>query len=249
MSTLATWDKITGALGSTTTTFGGEWGNLISDFMNGVDIGLSDPNKRPRPNTLTRFKHEKLGMFDGDESHYIVFSPNDIDTGGVRKIIIRRMNSPNETDYMVMENMTQELLGKTINFNTGVTGNSATNIPTGAILDAAITTIKINDGAVNSNKLADNAVTNVKMANDSVGTAEIIDANVTLAKLTNGSSFLLNSQDNSLGAHYLDITRMTAPTDPAANNARLFVEQIDSNNDGVFTHIKKNGSFQKVQLI
>ena len=243
MSTLATWDKITGALGSTSTTFGGEWGNLISDFMNGVDIGLSDPNKRPRPNTLTRFKNGKLGLFDGDESHYITFSANDIDTGGVRNIIIRRMVTPNETDYMVLENLSQTLAGKTMDFGTA---NTAQNIPATALASNSVITAKIQDGAVNTNKLGDNAVTQVKMADNSVGTAEIIDANVTLAKIENGSTFLRNSQDNSLGAHYLDITRMTAPTDPAANDARLFVEQIDSNNDGVFTHIKKNGSFQKV---
>ena len=180
MSTLATWDKISGALGSTTTTFGGEWGNLISDFMNGVDIGLSDPNKRPRPNTLTRFKLEKLGLFDGDESHYVTFSVADIDTGGVRKIIIRRMNSPNETDYMVMENLSQTLAGKTMDFGTA---NTATNIPASALASDSVTNVKIQDGAVNANKLADNAVTNAKMADNAVGTAELIDANVTLAKL------------------------------------------------------------------
>lgn len=114
MSIFASWDKITGALGSTNTTFGGNWGNLISDFMNGIDVGLSDPTKRPRPNTLTRWKHEKFGLFDGDESHHVLFSVNDIDTGSDRKIVIRRMNSPNETDYMVMENMTQTLKSKSI---------------------------------------------------------------------------------------------------------------------------------------
>ena len=184
MSTLATWDKISGALGSTTTTFGGEWGNLISDFMNGVDIGLSDPNKRPRPNTLTRFKLEKLGLFDGDESHYVTFSVADIDTGGVRKIIIRRMNSPNETDYMVMENLSQTLAGKTMDFGTA---NTATNIPASALASDSVTNVKIQDGAVNANKLADNAVTNAKMADNAVGTAELIDANVTLAILASDS--------------------------------------------------------------
>lgn len=223
MSTLATWDKITGALGSSPTSFGGEWGNLISDFMNGVDIALSDPNKRPRPNTLTRFKFEKLGLFDGDESHYILFSASDIDTGGTRKIVIRRMNAPNETDYMVMENMTQTLIGKTMDFGTS---NTAQNIPATALASNSVITAKIQDGAVTTNKLADNAVT--------------------VGKLNNGSAYLLNSQDNSLGAHYLDITRMTAPSNPSANIARIFIEQEDSNNDTAYMLIKKNGSFQKV---
>ena len=127
MSTLATWDKITGALGSTTSSFGGEWGNLISDFLNGVDIGLVDPNKRPRPNTLTRFKNGKLGIFDSDETHYITFSVDDIDTGSSRNIIIRRMTSPYETDHMMLERLPQEMFSKTINSDNNVITNIVNN--------------------------------------------------------------------------------------------------------------------------
>jgi hypothetical protein len=74
------------------------------------------------------------------------------------------------------------------------------------------------------------------------------DAAIVTTKLAESTKFTLKTLDNSFGAHYFDMTRMTAPANPSANDGRFFIEQIESNNDGVFVHIKKNGSFQKVQI-
>jgi len=41
---------------------------------------------------------------------------------------------------------------------------------------------------------------------------------------------------------------MTAPVNPAANDGRFYTKQIDTNNDGFFVKIKKNGSFQEIQI-
>lgn len=57
-----------------------------------------------------------------------------------------------------------------------------------------------------------------------------------------------NSQDNSFGAHYFDMTRMSAPSDPSANNGRFYVKQIDANNDGFFVKMKKATAFVEVQI-
>ena len=57
-----------------------------------------------------------------------------------------------------------------------------------------------------------------------------------------------NSQDNSFGAHYFDVTRMSAPSDPSANNGRFYVKQIDANNDGFFVKLKKATAFVEVQI-
>ncbi len=54
--------------------------------------------------------------------------------------------------------------------------------------------------------------------------------------------------NGALGASYLDITRMVAPANPSANDGRLYVKQIDANNDGIFIKIKKAGGFQEVQV-
>lgn len=63
------------------------------------------------------------------------------------------------------------------------------------------------------------------------------------------ATVLNNTQDNSLGAHYFDVTRITAPSNPSANDGRVYVKQIDGNNDGVFVKIKRAGSFTEVQIV
>ena len=114
MSTLGTWDQINGAIGSTTSAFGGEWGNYISKLLTGEDIGLIDPTKKPNINTEFRFRSQKLRLNDTDDSHQLTFVVDDIDTGPIRKVHIRRMNNPNEEDYMVLENQTQNLANKNL---------------------------------------------------------------------------------------------------------------------------------------
>src|SRR6187402_76893 len=112
---IPTWPKINNALGSTTTEFGAsDWANLISDYYNGTNLSLIDATKLPIIGSLTRYKFEKLGLLDADQSHSIVFSVDDIDTGSTRKIKFRRMNAPFVEDYAVLEGLSQTLLNKTM---------------------------------------------------------------------------------------------------------------------------------------
>lgn len=201
-----TWDTIIGSLGSTTTEFGGNWANLISSYYNGVDIGLLDPTKKPIIGTLTRYKHGKIGLYDIDQSHYLTISVDDIDTGGVRNIRIRRMNSPYTEDFAVLEGMTQALLNKQI--------------------DADL-----------------NTITNIENADIKAS------AQIATTKLADSANFLLKTLDNHLGAHFIDLTRISIPADPATNDGRIYVKQIDSNNEGVFCKIKKAGAFVEDQIL
>jgi hypothetical protein len=133
---IPTWPKITGALGSTTTEFGAsDWANLISDYLNGENLALVDVSKLPVIGSLTKFKNEKLALYDTDGSHYISFSADDIDTGANRKIKFRRMNSPFTDDYAVLEGMPQTIINKTIDsdLNT-ITNISNTQIKSGAAI-------------------------------------------------------------------------------------------------------------------
>jgi hypothetical protein len=41
---------------------------------------------------------------------------------------------------------------------------------------------------------------------------------------------------------------MSAPANPSADDGRLYVKTIDSNNDGIFIKIKKAGAFVEVQI-
>lgn len=211
---IPTWDKIIGALGSTTTEFGGNWANLISDYYNSVDIGLIDPTKKPIIGTLTRYKNEKIGVFDNDQSHYIVFSADDIDTGGVRKVKFRRMNSPYTEDYAVLEGLSQPMLNKSINADL----NTITNIDNNDIKsDANIIYSKLS--------LTDSIVNNDIKSN----------AAITTGKLADAANFLLSSQNNALGAHSLTFTKMTAPSNPGANDLVLYTDTAD-------THLKVKNS-------
>ena len=118
-----TWPKIINPLTTTTAEFGGEWGNLISDYMNGINIGLLDPTKKPKIGTPTTWKFETLGLLDNDESHKVTFSVDDIDTGVDRKIRIRRLTTGFETDYMMFEGLPQTVLNKTFDSVTSVLKN------------------------------------------------------------------------------------------------------------------------------
>lgn len=116
MSEIPTWPKVTNPFGSTTTQLGAlDWANLISDYLNGENIGLIDPSKLPVIGSLTKYEYEKLALYDVDGSHYIIFTVEDIDTGANRKIRFRRMNTPFLEDYAVLEGMPQTLFNKTIN--------------------------------------------------------------------------------------------------------------------------------------
>ena len=141
---IPTWDKITGALASTTSQIGGSWANLISDYFNSIDIGLIDPSKKPIIGTLTRYKFEKFGLFDTDQSHYISFSVDDIDSGSNRKIKFRRMLAPYTEDYAVLEGLAQPILNKNIDFDL----NTGSNIDNDNIkADAQIATSKLADSS------------------------------------------------------------------------------------------------------
>ena len=54
---------------------------------------------------------------------------------------------------------------------------------------------------------------------------------------------------HNFAGYYYDMTVQTKPANPSANNARFYVKEIDSNNDGLFCIIRKNGSdTQEVQI-
>ena len=54
-------------------------------------------------------------------------------------------------------------------------------------------------------------------------------------------------QNKEIG-NQLDFTRITIPSDPSANEGRLYFKQIDSNNDGIFMKMKKAGAIVEVQI-
>ena len=105
-----------------------------------------------------------------------------------------------------------------------------------AVLASSLTSL----GTVTSGTWSATAVAKAYVAGspsgDYVGTSDSQD--LTNKTITNGT----------LGASYMDITRMVAPSNPSANDGRVYCKQIDANNDGLFIKIKKAGTFVEVQV-
>ena len=49
--------------------------------------------------------------------------------------------------------------------------------------------------------------------------------------------------------YYYDMQVQTKPADPSADNGRFYVKEVDTDNDGVFCIIRKNGAFEETQIV
>jgi len=57
-----------------------------------------------------------------------------------------------------------------------------------------------------------------------------------------------HTQNIDLADNYMDVKKMSAPSDPATDYGRVYIKQVDADNDGIFIKIKKSGSFVEVQI-
>ena len=56
------------------------------------------------------------------------------------------------------------------------------------------------------------------------------------------------NSNNITGVEYQDIKRISEPSSPSANEGRIYIKQVDANNDGIFIKIKKSGVFEEDQI-
>ena len=66
---------------------------------------------------------------------------------------------------------------------------------------------------------------------------------------TAGGSDTPWSEDHSFADYYYDMEVQTKPSDPAADHGRFYVKEVDSDNDGLFCLIRKNGAFEETQIV
>jgi hypothetical protein len=111
---------------------------------------------------------------------------------------------------------------------------------------------------INNNLQANNANTTATIRAEA-GATGVISNNtqntntpltVTFVDGTSGAGFLLvgNSFTAPIQSKYQDLVSIAAPANPSASMGRLYVKQIDSNNDGLFIQVKKAGGFVEVQI-
>ena len=113
------------------------------------------------------------------------------------------------------------------------------------------TDIAIADGGTGQGtaQLAINALTAVSGGtNEYVLTKDTSTGNA-LWKEGGGGSDTPWSVVHNFADYYYDMEVQTKPSDPAADHGRFYVKEIDSDNDGVFCIIRKNGGFQETQIV
>jgi hypothetical protein len=90
----------------------------------------------------------------------------------------------------------------------------------------------------------------VAIIDDPSGTP--ITKKITRANLVSAANTFTGAQDlnanNLLNTNYQDFDKISVPSSPATDHGRVYVKQIDANNDGIFIKIKKGGSFVEVQI-
>ena len=95
---------------------------------------------------------------------------------------------------------------------------------------------------------------NSNAQNSTIGYGDVY-TNTYAVKISGTNEYLLDSSkldmlnNNIHNVGYQDLTRMSAPADPSANIGRMYVKQIDANNDGLFMKIKQGGNIVEVQIL
>jgi hypothetical protein len=135
---------------------------------------------------------------------------------------------PTSTDTLVGKATTDTLTNKTIDAEG--TGNSITNIKNSNIKAAA---------AIDYSKL--NLTGNIVNADVNASAA------IATSKLADSANFFLKNADNNIGAHYMDVTEIAAPSSPSANNHRIYMDNSDEhlkvkNSGGTVTDLFTTGS-------
>ena len=75
------------------------------------------------------------------------------------------------------------------------------------------------------------------------GTSSLVVASRTATETLTNKTITAPVMDS-----FVDLDRVTIPANPAANKGRVYVKQLDANNDAVYIIIKKSGSYQEVQI-
>ena len=131
-----------------------------------------------------------------------------------------------------------------------------TKISTAGVKDDIVTTAKIADDAITSALIADDGVVQAAVADEAID-----EARLQISNAGSNGQFLSKQSGNtggltwaSAGGGQYEWTNETFalqssdPSNPATDKAVIYMKDVDTNNEGLFIKIKKNGSTQIVQI-
>lgn len=189
---------------TTGTSFGGDVPNQIQRLLNNFDIADVDASNKPTINTDFRFRNQRLHLFAGASNFVIKHKTNTLPADSIVTYPANLNTGATENEF-VFAGLAQTLSLKGIDADS----NSLTNIRNANIASNA---------AIAKSKLAALAIVDADIA---------AGAAIASSKLAEGSAFLKNTADNALGAHYINITKMTPPGNPGTNTFNIYVDIAD----------------------
>jgi hypothetical protein len=218
------WPTKTSPATTTSTVFGGDFANRISQYYSNIDVAAADATFQPKIATITRFKNQILKFRNpADNNDFTIDVPAITEA---HSILLPLLPSSIVQDEMVTRTHVQTLLGKVLDTNL----NSI--LEAGAAQGGLLkwTTTKYRNfarGAANDVLLTNSG--NTDLIWGKVGDA-MISAHTT-TKITTTSKSLLNSQimykdeDTNVGAHFFDVAQIATPATPPSGTRRHFVNQ------------------------
>ena len=220
------WPKKTSPATTTSTVFGGDYLNRVSDYNSNVDVAAADATLQPKIATVTRFKNQILRFRNPADNNDIGF-----DVPAITEqhwISFPLLPASKITDEMMTRTFVQSLEGKVVDTNLNSVTESGS--AQGSILKYTITGTKFRPfprGAANDVLLTNSG--NTDLIWGKVGDA-MISAH-TSTKISITSKSLLNSQimykdeDTVVGAHFFDVAQTPTPPAPPSGTRRHYVNQ------------------------
>jgi hypothetical protein len=107
------------------------------------------------------------------------------------------------------------------------------------IVDTDISSVSANDDTIPSSKAAKFYIDTGLAAQDSF--SELTDTTISSPPTDNNHLQWDGSTSRWVNREFIDFKKITSPTEPAAEEGRLFVKEIDDNNNALAVRIKKAG--------
>ena len=146
------------------------------------------------------------------------------------------------------------------NLTGGVTSSgNATTVVTNANLTGGVTSVGNATTVITNANLTGDVTSSGNATTIAVGAVDI--AMLSATGSAGATTFLCGDNtwktagattwtaNHDFDTYYYDMEIQSKPSDPSADNARFYVKEVDSDNDGLFCLIRKNGAFEETQIV